>query len=202
MSDEELDREWKPKNRPQSTMARSFSLALNDLFKIDNSLADLDAAVSEKKRAVSSQTSELEALEARLRATEERLKKAASAGIAPAGKSPSGRSSPRQRMALGDTFTSSPTKEESPTSPLASEFRNTSRPNTSGRPQTGRDGRPASGWKPEAHPSYTAPPMPGALPPTPGASEGESDSDYVVVEAERKSADIGEDGDMPPPPQK
>jgi hypothetical protein len=31
-----------------STMARSFSLALNDLFKIDNSIADLDAAVSEK----------------------------------------------------------------------------------------------------------------------------------------------------------
>jgi hypothetical protein len=30
------------------TMAKSFSLALNDLFKIDNSLADLDAAVSEK----------------------------------------------------------------------------------------------------------------------------------------------------------
>lgn len=29
-------------------MARSFSAALNDLFKIDNSLADLDAAVSEK----------------------------------------------------------------------------------------------------------------------------------------------------------
>jgi hypothetical protein len=68
MSDEELDREWQPTSaRPQSyvpnpkhpevlqqltiltsTMARSFSLALNDLFKIDNSLADLDAAVSEK----------------------------------------------------------------------------------------------------------------------------------------------------------
>jgi hypothetical protein len=49
MSDDELDQEWKPsKARPQSTMARSFSLALNDLFKIDNSLADLDAAVSEK----------------------------------------------------------------------------------------------------------------------------------------------------------
>jgi hypothetical protein len=29
-------------------MARSFSLALNDLFKIDNSVADLDAAVFEK----------------------------------------------------------------------------------------------------------------------------------------------------------
>lgn len=58
-----MDREWKPSNRPQSwvasswhsdtadsfrTMAKSFSLALNDLFKIDNSIADLDAAVSEK----------------------------------------------------------------------------------------------------------------------------------------------------------
>jgi hypothetical protein len=54
MSDDELDREWKPsKARPQSTMARSFSLALNDLFKIDNSIADLDAAVSEKYVAVS-----------------------------------------------------------------------------------------------------------------------------------------------------
>merc|ERR1711977_804070 len=62
MSDEEMDREWKPSNRPQSTMAKSFSLALNDLFKIDNSIADLDAAVSEKKKAVSTQTSELEAL--------------------------------------------------------------------------------------------------------------------------------------------
>lgn len=206
--------------RPQSTMARSFSLALNDLFKIDNSIADLDAAVSEKyvcfpllqkmltpasrKRAVYNQTSELEALEARLRATEERLKKAASAGASPA-KPSSGRSSPRPRAAIGeDTFAPSPTKEDSPTSPLASEFRRISRPNTSDRPESGRGGRPTSGWKQEAHPSYAAPPLPGALPPTPNdtpsASEGESDSDYVVVGQERKSADIGEDGDMPPPP--
>ncbi|KAH8757008.1 hypothetical protein BGZ57DRAFT_339369 [Hyaloscypha finlandica] len=206
MSDDELDQEWKPsKARPQSTMARSFSLALNDLFKIDNSLADLDAAVSEKKRAVSNQTSELEALEARLRATEERLKKAASTGASPAKSSSSGRSSPRSRPALGgDTFAPSPTKEASPTSPLSSEFRHTSRPNTSERPASGREGRPTSGWKQEAHPSYTAPPMPGAMPPTPNdtpsASEGESDSDYVVIGQERKSADVGEDGDMPPPP--
>lgn len=56
--------------------------------------------------------------------------------------------------------------------------------------------------------------MPGALPPTPGASEGEyepeSDGadahveglrDYVLVERVRISADfdIGEDGDVPPP---
>lgn len=153
-----------------------------------------------RKRAVSDQTSELEALEARLRATEERLKKAASTGVSPV--NPSGRSSPRPRPAIGeDTFIPSPTKEHSPTSPLASEFKQTSRPNTSDRPASGRGGRPASGWKQE---SYTAPPMPGAMPPTPNdtpsASEGESDSDYVVVGEKRKSADIGEDGDMPPPP--
>jgi len=41
---------------PTRTMARSFSLALNDLFKIDNSLADLDAAVSEKCVRVTSAT--------------------------------------------------------------------------------------------------------------------------------------------------
>ncbi|KAK0100575.1 hypothetical protein ONS95_007033 [Cadophora gregata] len=114
MSDEDLDREWKPSNRPQSTMARSFSLALNDLFKIDNSIADLDAAVSEKKKAVSTQTSELEALEARLKATEERLKLAANGSPGKA----SGRSSPRPRVPLGDTF------KEHPTSPLSAEFRN------------------------------------------------------------------------------
>jgi len=129
-----------------------------------------------RKKAVSQQTSELEALEARLRATGERLKKVASAS--PQTKSSSGRSSPRQRVPLGDTFTSSPTKAETPTSPLTTEFKNTSRPNT-GRPQTGEDRRPVSGWKQEAHPSYTTPPVPGALPPTPGASE---------------------DGDIPPPP--
>ncbi|KIN01703.1 hypothetical protein OIDMADRAFT_196162, partial [Oidiodendron maius Zn] len=97
MSDEELDREWKPSNRPQSTMARSFSLALDDLFKIDNSIADLDAAVSEKKMKVTSQTSELEALEARLKATEERLKAAASGETSPTNHR-SGRSSPRSRV--------------------------------------------------------------------------------------------------------
>ncbi|PBP16237.1 hypothetical protein BUE80_DR013049 [Diplocarpon rosae] len=106
MSDDEIDQQWKPSGRPTSTMAQSFSLALNDLFKIDNSLADLDAAVSEKKKAVSTQTSELEALEARLKETEERLKAAASGS--PPSKS-SGRSSPRPRGPRGDTFKGNPT---------------------------------------------------------------------------------------------
>lgn len=149
-----MDREWKPTGRPQSTMARSFSLALNDVFKIDNSLADLDAAVEQKKKAVSTQTSELEALEARLRATEERLK--AREAVSTSGRSSGGANSPRQRAPLGDTFTHTRPEnaETSPTSPLATEFRNKapSRPTTAKRQE----------------PSFTAP---GALPPTPGASE-------------------------------
>jgi len=177
MSDDELDREWKSNGRPQSTMARSFSLALNDLFKIDNSVADLDAAVSEKKQKVSSQTSELEALEARLKATEERLKAAASARSSPSpnGK-PSGRSSPRPRPPVGDAFTNPQTSPRCATSPLASELNN--RP-SNGRPTTGKsEGRPQSGWQNRGNITGGAPAMPGALPPTPSASE---------------------DGDAPPP---
>ena len=142
--------------------------------------------LSRRKKAVSTQTSELEALEARLKATEERLKAAASS------KSPSpGRSSPKPRTPLGDTFTQSPTKANNPTSPLSTEFEKPgSRPATANRPKTG-DGRPS------------APPMPGQLPPTPGASEGESyssENEYVLVERQRKSADlVVKDGDVPPP---
>jgi len=181
MSDEALDREWKPNGRPQSTMARSFSLALNDLFKIDNSIADLDAAVSEKKRVVSSQTSELEALEARLRATEERLK----ARQAAVHSHPQRSNSPRQRIPLGDTFSQPPHKAEgrSPTSPLATRFGNESRPwsgsgNVVEADNTKTPSRPSSGWARPRESSYSAP-IPGALPPTPSASE---------------------DGDIPPPP--
>lgn len=48
-SDEEMDREFQfSGRRPQSTMARHFSITLDDLFKIDNSIADLDAAVDQK----------------------------------------------------------------------------------------------------------------------------------------------------------
>ncbi|KAI4591860.1 hypothetical protein KJ359_012112 [Pestalotiopsis sp. 9143b] len=87
-SDEELDRDWKPNGRrPQSTVARSFSAELMDIFRIDNSLADLDNQVEKKKQEVTSQTSELEALERRIREMEERLNrnKAPSAPSAVAG---------------------------------------------------------------------------------------------------------------------
>ncbi|KAH8601816.1 hypothetical protein B0O99DRAFT_680932 [Bisporella sp. PMI_857] len=175
MSDHELDQEWKPNNRPQSTMAKSFSLALNDLFKIDNSVADLDAAVSEKKHKVSTQTSELEALEARLKATEERLKLVAQSS--PSGRS--GRSSPHQRAPLSPTTFSQDPEEgrrQIAGSPLAGRFGNDVRGGS--RPTTGRSDKGQA--------------VPGALPPTPGASEGEdSEREYVVV----RKADAAKDGD-------
>lgn len=105
-----------------------------------------------------------------------------------------GSQSPRRRAPLGDTFApqaaaaAGEPQQRNQTSPLAAEFR----PKTPTRPQTGK-----------REPSYTsasAPPLPGALPPTPGASEGESaDGDE---EGDRASADyvvVSEDGELPPP---
>ncbi|KFY15520.1 hypothetical protein V492_01935 [Pseudogymnoascus sp. VKM F-4246] len=180
-SDEELDREWKPSGRrPQSTMARHFSVTLDDLFKMDNSIADLDAAVDQKyaflpsrwtldrhftaetftnatsrKRLVSTHTSELKALEEALRATEERLKASGAPDRAP---------SPRSRKAIGgDTFDNPQDDAALNTTNLAE------RPKTASRPGTGR--KPA----PSPTQNSNVPPMPGARPPTPGASESESD---------------------------
>lgn len=157
---------------------------------------------------VTTQTSELEALEARLRATEERLK--AASETSPSNRL-SGRSSPRSRVPLGDTF--SQARREQPTSPLQEITKAPSRPQTANRPKT-RDGRPTTGRRPtESH--NQAPPMPGALPPTPGASEGESESlsesepEYVLVKRQgmNTNADLNpvteDDGDdAPPPPTK
>lgn len=152
---------------------------------------------------MTTQTSELEALEARLKATEERLKAAATGGG-----SPTGLSSPRPRIPLGDTFAQP--KRDQTTSPLSEATKSPSRPQTGNRPKT-RDGRPQTGRKQQESFSQ-APPMPGRLPPTPGASEGESESlsesesepEYVLVKRQRKaSADIksaAKDGDMPPAP--
>jgi chromosome segregation ATPase len=75
-SDEELDRDWKPNGRrPQSTIARSFSAELGDIFRLENSLADLDREVDTRKQKVSREAQELASLEARLKEMEERLKR-------------------------------------------------------------------------------------------------------------------------------
>ncbi|KAG8350562.1 hypothetical protein FVEN_g11327 [Fusarium venenatum] len=76
LTDEELDRDWQPNGRrPQSTIARSFSAELMDIFRIENSLTDLDQQVHAKKQTVDKETEELAALEARIREMEERLRR-------------------------------------------------------------------------------------------------------------------------------
>ncbi|KAJ4269625.1 hypothetical protein NW762_001293 [Fusarium torreyae] len=76
LTDEELDRDWQPSGRrPQSTIARSFSAELMDIFRIDNSLTDLDQQVNDKKKTVDKNAEELASIEARLREMEERLRR-------------------------------------------------------------------------------------------------------------------------------
>ncbi|KAK2607094.1 hypothetical protein N8I77_005799 [Diaporthe amygdali] len=83
-SDENLDRDWKPNGRrPQSTIARSFSAELADIFRLDNSVADLDAKIDERKQVVQTRASELEALEQRIKDMEARLKRNAAAPAQP-----------------------------------------------------------------------------------------------------------------------
>ncbi|KAK7948998.1 uncharacterized protein PG986_009884 [Apiospora aurea] len=86
-TDEELDRDWQPNGRrPQSTIARSFSAELMDIFRIENSVADLDEQLNKRKEKVTTHTTELEALEKRIKEMEERLKRSSGTpGQAPAG---------------------------------------------------------------------------------------------------------------------
>lgn len=87
-TDEQLDRDWQPNGRrPQSTIARSFSQELIDIFRIEDSVSDLgkdnksaedaelESKLEQKKQEVTSQSSELEALERRIKEMEERLRR-------------------------------------------------------------------------------------------------------------------------------
>lgn len=115
---------------------------------------------------MSSQTSELEALEARLKATEERLRQRQA--TITSSETDSGPSRPR--VPLGNAFARAGNSSHQQqvqrvggNSTRGSELE--FRPKTPSRPGTAkRDGTATT---------YGAPPMPGALPPTPGTSEGE-----------------------------
>ncbi len=140
-----------------------------------------------RKKAISSHETELQALEARLKAAEERLK----ASVNNKSASSRGPSSPRQRIPLGDTF--GPSEEAQPPASASG-----AAPSAPSRPGTAK--RPASSRNPQSMPSYAAPPLPGALPPTPGASEGEYKNTYEALST-RSSADyivIDQDGDSQP----
>ncbi|KAK7920326.1 hypothetical protein PG985_008348, partial [Apiospora marii] len=143
-TDEELDRNWQPNGRrPQSTIARSFSAELMDIFRIENSVADLDEQLNKRKEKVSTHTTELEALEKRIKEMEARLKRS-SGGQGTAAQSES------QRQAASDLAADKDTAAQM----AAQRSMGTSRPGTAKQPQQA----PAHG---------------GAMPPTPTASEGE-----------------------------
>ncbi|CAK37595.1 hypothetical protein AAWM_01507 [Aspergillus awamori] len=72
MSD--IDQEWKPKNRPQSTMAQAFSSALDSAFSLDSDVNHLSQTIDQKRHQMMIQERELEQLQARIREAEERLK--------------------------------------------------------------------------------------------------------------------------------
>lgn len=112
---------------------------------------------------MSSQSQELEALEARLRETEERLKQRQSRASSPAAAG-SGRKSTHRRPGIGRTFGGEGSEQEQApaTSPLAAQPLS-----SQSRPSTGKA------------PSYTVPPMPGAMPETPGDI---GKSDYGMVD--------------------
>ncbi|KAI3327947.1 hypothetical protein HD806DRAFT_531280 [Xylariaceae sp. AK1471] len=187
-TDEELDRDWVPNGRrPQSTIARSFSAELMDIFRIENSIADLGVEVDkrpgvvkeqqvksdiglsmDRKQQVTTGQTELQALEARLKEMEAKLQTSKIGGLG---------GSPRaQRQPLASTFdsTTQSTEKELPQRPLQ----------TASRPGTAKQ-------------AQHAPMHGGAMPPTPTASEGESDlvnnsshdrdaetqsfADYVIV---------------------
>ncbi|KAL4956896.1 hypothetical protein BDW69DRAFT_181145 [Aspergillus filifer] len=68
------DQEWKPKVRPQSTMAQAFSSALDTAFSLDSDVDHLSQSIDQKKYQMMIQNRELEELQNRIREAEERLK--------------------------------------------------------------------------------------------------------------------------------
>ncbi|KAI8630993.1 hypothetical protein F5Y19DRAFT_474116 [Xylariaceae sp. FL1651] len=149
-TDEELDRDWVPSGRrPQSTIARSFSAELMDIFRIENSIADLGEKVDKRKQQVTTGQTELQALEARLKEMEARLQMSKGSG--------SGGSPQAQRQPLSTEF------DQAVQSAKSSEKELSQRPlQTTSRPGTAKQ-------------AQHAPLHGGAMPPTPTASEGESE---------------------------
>ncbi|KAF4212403.1 hypothetical protein CNMCM8980_009134 [Aspergillus fumigatiaffinis] len=72
MSD--MEQEWKPKGRPQSTMAQAFSSTLDSVFALDSDVDHLSQTIDQKRFKMIIQTRELEELQAKIRETERRLK--------------------------------------------------------------------------------------------------------------------------------
>ncbi|KAF5553038.1 CENP-Q a CENPA-CAD centromere complex subunit domain-containing protein [Fusarium mexicanum] len=154
LTDEELDRDWQPSGRrPQSTIARSFSAELMDIFRIENSLTDLDQQVHDKKQTVDKNTEELASLEARIREMEDRLRRSVGGT--------------HQRSPLPQVQTRNTNQSQSQTQTQQQQSSSLDAPSDDSKARS----RPGTARASQQAPSS------GNMPPTPGASEGE----YYVV---------------------
>lgn len=177
LSDEELDRDWKPSGRrPQSTIARSFSAELMDIFRIENSVADLDSQVDKRKQELNNRTTELESLEQRLKEMEARLRQR---GSPPNSTGPASNSySPRHaRSPISGVFGNDAAQNPNIGSQLQN--RQQDQDEEARVAETLRAGDKYAGSRPgTARASRQA--VPGALPPTPTESEdGDRERDNV-----------------------
>ena len=134
------DAGWTPNKRPQSTLARNFSAALDDLFRLDGGLDDLSKNVHQRKQTVTIRNEELEALEARLRETEERLKMAKT--------SPPSRKDSQRRTPIQGTFPEDAKSHAGESgSPLAHHPRRTTKVDTESNKRNEKPDRPRGAQK-------------------------------------------------------
>ncbi|KAL8852164.1 MAG: hypothetical protein Q9221_002988 [Calogaya cf. arnoldii] len=136
-------------------MSRTFSADLNDAFSMDKNLDGLAQSVERKKQEVSSEIQELEALEAKLKETEERLKE-------------------KQASPAANRVNVSGIQQQAPPPAYRAQAQETS--TTTSDPATVQEGTGSSVNQAPAPStmSYWRPPMPGAMPETPGDSRQNS----------------------------
>ncbi|KAL8834437.1 MAG: hypothetical protein Q9170_003759 [Blastenia crenularia] len=146
-------RDFEAAGTSQSSITRTFSADLSDAFAMDKKLDGLVQSVEQKKQAVSSQSQELEAIEAKLKETEERLKEK-QASPTKQRRNPTG-NEPHRLPGNASQSDGNPIASNTP-------FINDSTQRTSGPAPSAST---MSHWKP---------PMPGALPETPGDSQQNS----------------------------
>ncbi|KAL8772485.1 MAG: hypothetical protein Q9209_002437 [Squamulea sp. 1 TL-2023] len=138
----------------RSSISRTFSADINDAFSMDKNLDGLVQSVEQKKQAVSSEIEELVALEAKLKETEEKLKQ-------------------KQASPAANKVNDGSQQQQIPPPTYGSQARiNISAPNTT----TSEEGTGISASQAPAAStmSFWRPPMPGALPETPGDSRQNS----------------------------
>ncbi|KAL4785174.1 hypothetical protein BJX76DRAFT_356347 [Aspergillus varians] len=126
MSD--ADQEWKPKGRPQSTMAQAFSSALDSAFSLDTDVDYLSQTIDQKKHQMMIQNRELEELQARIRETEERLKSRRSVIVGGSSRSPNVQTNGGYQSTDSASATTSPT-------------------DTAGQYSSGDEQRQKDGWR-------------------------------------------------------